>query len=88
MAKTIANYDLDCLGHSLVAIDEHGVIIRTELPWKRFQGRKLSEMERELEKTRPQAFHGLKFVGYTRDETLVMRGSSEDPEMRKQRAKP
>jgi hypothetical protein len=74
---TIANYEFNCLGRSLVSIDEHGTIVRTELPFNRFIGKKLSAMERELQERHPNENVGVKFLGYTKDRPLTMKGSPD-----------
>jgi hypothetical protein len=84
----VANYSLDYLGSSILSIDEKGTIIYSSaLPFQKYVGRKLTDLERELETKdrdgKTKAYKGLRFLGYTKNETLVLKGSPDDPDMKK-----
>lgn len=68
------NYELDFLGHSVVTVDEKGIIVETALPFRKYIGMKIDDVEHELSKRK--SFKGLKDLGTTKDSRLINKGDS------------
>ena len=57
------NYEFDFLGKSVVTTDDHGIIVETALPFKKYIDRSIDSVVKELS-SRP-SFHGMKDLGKT-----------------------
>lgn len=75
MGKAIYhNYELDYLGHSIIVTDDHGIIVKTVLPFKKFRGKTIEWLDNFLKNR--ENYHGLKDLGKTTDEVLKVRGEN------------
>jgi hypothetical protein len=76
--KEYINMELDFLGKSIVTADEQGRIVETALPFQKYKGMTLDEMDRELRKRGSEkgsaAYKGMKDLGHTKNSRLVPKG--------------
>jgi hypothetical protein len=87
MAKEeFINMQLDFLGKSIVTADSKGRIVETALPFEKYKGMTLDELDKTLRERGAEkgsdAYKGMKDLGHTRDSRLVATGD-KPPERRR-----
>jgi hypothetical protein len=69
MTELFHNYELDFLGHSIVTCNSKGIIVETALPYRKYIGKTIDELDRLLHARGREkgstAYKGMKDLGKT-----------------------
>ncbi len=75
------NYELDFLGHSIVTTDDKGKIVEAALPFRKYEGKTIDELDRELHQRAREkgsdAYKGIKDLGTTVNSRLIPNGEKK-----------
>jgi hypothetical protein len=78
--KEYINMELDFLGKSVVTADDKGVIVETALPFQKYKGKTLDELDEELRRRGSEkgsgAYRGMKDLGHTRNSRVIAKGDN------------
>jgi hypothetical protein len=72
------NMELDFLGKSVITADSKGRIVETALPFQKYKGMTLDELDEALHKRGSEkgstAYKGMRDLGHTKDGRLINQG--------------